>query len=75
VIEGVSHTALAERMTLPEEVKVVAVDNPTAGLDALESGLIKALHHLHVGPEDAVICLGAGTITELAQRLAAHHHH
>jgi UDP-N-acetylmuramate--alanine ligase len=75
VIEGVSHTALAERMTLPEEVKVVAADHPTAELDALESGLIKALHHLHVGPEDAVICLGAGTITELAGRLAAHHHH
>ena len=75
VLEGVSHAALAERMTLPEEVKVVAGDNPTASLDELESGLIKALHHLHVGPDDAVVCLGAGTITELAARLAAHHHH
>lgn len=74
-IEGVSHTALAAGMTLPEEVKVVAGSNPAADLDELESGLIKALHHLHVGPEDAVICLGAGTITELAARLAAHHHH
>lgn len=67
-IGGVSHEVLGEKMQalgLPEEVRVVAD----------EMGLMKALHHLEVGKGDAIVCLGAGTITDFAQRLAAHGHH
>lgn len=67
-IEGVDHEVLAQKMEiegLPEEVHVVAD----------EAGLQKVLHHVHVGKGDVIVCLGAGTITDYAKHLAAHHHH
>ena len=66
-IEGVTHEELGRRMEeagLPEEIHVVNDEHV----------LPKVLHHLHVGPGDVVMCLGAGTITEFAKHLAHHHH-
>ncbi|NBV54910.1 MAG: UDP-N-acetylmuramate--L-alanine ligase, partial [Proteobacteria bacterium] len=67
-IAGVSHEVLGEKMKAlgyPEEVRVVADEN----------GLMKALHHLEIGPGGAIVCLGAGTITDFARGLVAHHCH
>lgn len=64
-ISGVSHDVLAENMKsagFPEEVFAVAD----------ESELVKVLHHLDIVKGDAIVCLGAGTITDFAHRLAAH---
>lgn len=66
-IEGVTHEELGRRMEetgLPEDIHVVND----------ESGLMKVLHHLHVGHGDVVVCLGAGTITDYAKHLGQHHH-
>lgn len=67
-IEGVTHEELGRRMEdagAPEEIHVVQD----------EIGLQKVLHHLHVHKGDVVMCMGAGTITDYAKHLAAHHHH
>lgn len=66
-IEGITHTALVAKMKeagLPEEV-FAAED---------ETGLIKVLHHLDLKPGDAIMCMGAGSITDVAHHLAAHAH-
>lgn len=67
-IAGVTHEELGRRMEdagAPEEIHVVQD----------EIGLQKVLHHLHVSKGDVVMCMGAGTITDYAKHLAAHHHH
>lgn len=66
-IEGVTHEALGEMMEQvgrPEEIYVVDGEN----------GLLKALHHMDWEKGDAIVCLGAGTITDYARHLAEHHH-
>lgn len=66
-IEGVNHEELGVRMEKigrPEEIYVVDGEN----------GLMKALHHVDLKKGDAVVCLGAGTITDYAKHLAEHHH-
>ncbi len=67
-ITGITHTALAERMEatgLPDHVMVV---NDEAGLNT-------ALHSLGLETGDAILCLGAGNITDYAKHLAAPHAH
>jgi UDP-N-acetylmuramate--alanine ligase len=67
-LAGITHRALAEKMDalgLPEQVMVVND----------EAGLQEALHDLDLGADDAIVCLGAGTITEFAKHLAGHHAH
>lgn len=68
-IAGVTHEELVRRMQeagLPAEVHGVAD----------EHGLMKALHHVDwTGKGDAIVMLGAGTITDFARHLAGHHHH
>jgi UDP-N-acetylmuramate--alanine ligase len=67
-IAGVTHEELVRRMQesgLPEEVYGVAD----------EHGLMKALHHVEWGGKgDAIVMLGAGTITDFAKHLVHHHH-
>ncbi len=67
-IAGVNHCTLGEKMDalgLPDQVVVVAD----------EAGLHQALHDLNLASGDAVVCLGAGTITDYAKHLAGHHVH
>lgn len=66
-IDGVSHEELGKRMDaagLPEDVFVVDGEN----------SLLKALHHIDFAKGDAIVCLGAGNITDYAHHLAAHRH-
>ena len=66
-IEGVNHRMLGEKMDAlghPDEIFVV---------DG-EAGLHTALHQIRLKPGDAVLCLGAGTITDYAKHLAEHSH-
>lgn len=66
-IDGVSHEELGRRMEaggLPEDIYVVDGEN----------SLLKALHHIDFAKGDAIVCLGAGTITDYAKHLAEHHH-
>jgi len=67
-ITGVTHQVLATQMDATGFPDMVMVVNDEAGLHA-------ALHDLAVGHGDAIICLGAGTITEYAKHLAAPHVH
>jgi UDP-N-acetylmuramate--alanine ligase len=67
-IPGVDHRVLAERMDATGQPDVVVLAND-------EAGLHEALHELALGQGDAIVCLGAGTITEYAKHLAGHHAH
>lgn len=61
-IPEVSHEALADRMNLVESgPEAVVVDD--------EAGLRAALSGMHLGAGDAVICLGAGSISGMAKHL------
>ena len=67
-VAGVTHEVLVAKMQdsgLPEEVHAAA--------DMVE--LQKILHHLHPHAGDVIVCLGAGSITDIARQLAHHHHH
>lgn len=66
-IKGVNHEVLGELMEKvghPEEIYIVDGEN----------GLLKALHHMEWQKGDAIVCLGAGTITDYAKHLAEHKH-
>jgi len=67
-VEGVNHEVLAAKM---QEVGMPAEVHAAAD----EGVLNKILHHLHPHAGDVIVCLGAGSITDIARRLAAHSHH
>ncbi len=61
-IPGVSHEALADKMNLADGGPEAVVVNDEAGLRAALSGM-------HLGADDAVVCLGAGSISGMARHL------